>query len=61
MKKIAGQNEIQKLSKQLEDEKHKFQTALALEQQLKNLLEEYNNIRKTNSKSSANRDLRYIS
>ena len=46
LEKIAGQNEIQKLSKQLEDEKHKFQTALALEQQLKNLLEEYNNIRK---------------
>lgn len=46
LEKLAGQKEIQKLSKQLEDEKQKFQTALALEQQLKNLLEEYNNIRK---------------
>uniref|UniRef100_Q3AQ59 Putative ATPase involved in DNA repair n=1 Tax=Chlorobium chlorochromatii (strain CaD3) TaxID=340177 RepID=Q3AQ59_CHLCH len=46
LEKLAGQKEIQKLSKQLEDEKQKFQTALALEQQLKNLFEEYNNIRK---------------
>lgn len=46
LEKLAGQKEIQKLSKQLEDEKQKFQTALALEQQLKNLIDEYNNIRK---------------
>lgn len=46
LEKLAGQKEIQKLSNQLEDEKYKFQTALALEQQLKNLLEEYANIRK---------------
>ncbi|MCU0442107.1 MAG: hypothetical protein MUE96_06890 [Bacteroidia bacterium] len=45
LEKLAGQKEIQKLSKQLEDEKQKFQTALALEQQLKNLHEEYTNIR----------------
>lgn len=46
LEKLAGQKEIQKLSKLLEDEKQKFQTALALEQQFKNLIEEYNNIRK---------------
>jgi len=46
LEKLAGQKEIQKLSKQLEDEKQKFQSALALEQQFKNLIEEYNNIRK---------------
>lgn len=46
LEKLAGQKEIQKLSKQLEDEKQKFQSALAFEQQLKNLLEEYANIRK---------------
>jgi len=46
LEKLAGQKEIQKLSKQLEDEKQKFQSSLALEQQFKNLIEEYNNIRK---------------
>ncbi len=46
LEKLAGQKEIQKLSKQLEEEKQKFQTALALEQQFKNLIEEYNSIRK---------------
>lgn len=44
--KLAGQKEIQKLSKQLEEEKQRLQTALALELQLKNLVEEYNNIRR---------------
>ena len=44
--KIAGQKELQKLAKQLEDEKIKYQSALAFEQQLRNLGEEYNNIRK---------------
>jgi hypothetical protein len=46
LEKLAGQKEIQKLTKQLEDEKQKFQSALALEQQFKNLIDEYNNIRK---------------
>lgn len=46
LEKLEGQKEIQKLYKQLEDEKQKFQSALALEQQFKNLIEEYNNIRK---------------
>jgi len=46
LKKIAGQKELHKLTAQLESEKLKFQNALALESQFKNLLEEYNNIRK---------------
>jgi len=46
LEKLEGQKEIQKLYKQLEDEKQKLQSALALEQQFKNLIEEYNNIRK---------------
>lgn len=46
LEKLAGQKEIQKLTKQLEDEKQKFQSALAFEQQFKNLIDEYNNIRK---------------
>ncbi len=46
LKKIAGQKELQKLTAQLESEKIKFQNALALESQFKNLFEEYNTIRK---------------
>lgn len=46
LEKLEGQKEIQKLSKQLEEEKKKLQSALAFEQQLENLIEEYNNIRK---------------
>lgn len=46
LKKIAGQKELQKLSKQIESEKIKLQNSLVLEQQLKNLLDEYSKIRK---------------
>lgn len=53
--KLAGQKEIQKLSKQLEEEKQRLQTSMALELQLKNLVEEYNNIRKQIANLMANR------
>ena len=46
IKKITGQKELQKLTTQLESEKVKYQSALALESQLKNLSEEYKHIRK---------------
>lgn len=55
LKKIAGQRELQKLTAQLESEKLKFQNALALESQFKNLLEEYNNIRKQTATLLKNR------
>jgi hypothetical protein len=44
--KLTGQKELQKLSLQLETEKAKLQSAIALELQLVNLREEYSNIRK---------------
>ena len=44
--KVSGQKELQKLTLQLESEKLKLQNAIALEMQLKSLLEEYANIRK---------------
>ena len=46
IKKLSGQKEIQKLIKQLEDEKNKFEKALALEGQFKMLRDEYEKIRK---------------
>ena len=46
LKKIAGQKELQKLATQLESEKLKYQNAIALEKQFRNLLEEYGIIRK---------------
>jgi hypothetical protein len=46
LKKIAGQKELKKLVAQLESENLKLQNAIALELQLKNLGQEYINIRK---------------
>src|SRR6185437_5065152 len=43
--KIAGQQELQKLTVQLEAEKQKIQQALSLEKQLGIVLEDYKNIR----------------
>lgn len=46
IKKIAGQKELQKLTKQLADEKIKLLNSTSLEMQFKSLFEEYSNIRK---------------
>lgn len=46
LEKIDGQKELKKLTEQLEKEKVKLQSAIASEQQFKNLLEEYVNTRK---------------
>lgn len=46
LEKLEGQKEIQKLSKQLEEEEQKFQSAVAFEKQLEKLIEEYHNIRR---------------
>jgi len=43
--KIAGQQELQKLAKMLDEEKQKLQEALSLEKQYESLLENYNNLR----------------
>jgi hypothetical protein len=43
--KIAGQKELEKLTKQLESEKLKVQQALTLEKQIKSLQDEYKNSR----------------
>lgn len=45
-KKIEGQKELQKLSSLLATEKLKLQNSVSLEIQLKNILDEYSNIRK---------------
>lgn len=45
MQKMAGQHEIQKLTKQLEGEDGKYQLVVKLEEQRKRLLNEYENIR----------------
>ena len=55
LEKLAGQKEIQQLSSQLEVEKQKYQTALALELQFNNLAVEYNNIRKQTANLLQNR------
>lgn len=46
IKKIMGQKELPKLISQLESEKVKYQSSIALESQLKKLSEEYKHIRK---------------
>ena len=53
--KLEGQKEIQKLTKQLEEENKKYQLALGLEQQFKNLIDEYTNIRKQTASLLKNR------
>jgi ABC-type dipeptide/oligopeptide/nickel transport system ATPase component len=46
LQKLAGQNELKKLTLQLETEKEKYQTALNLEKQLATVLNDYTDIRK---------------
>lgn len=45
MTKIAGQKELEKLTKMLDEEKQKLQDALNFEKQNKSLLEDYSNLR----------------